>query len=285
MSPLSIPLLAEFSKVQEQLLLPLILKFSRLPEQCRVQSDASGGLGHPFKDIYERCRDFTLTPLDAMYAMYQAAEYVVRAQVPGDVVECGVWKAGSSMIVALAFRYLAFTEPSFYLYDTFEGMPETEARDQNFGNPAFHMAMQFAALLRGGSSAFFYAPLDEARANMQSTGYPPEKTIFVKGRVEQTLPGQMPRRISILHLDSDLYRSTYHSLTHLFPSLSPGGVLIVDDYDSWKGSREATDQYFQENGVSMLLLRIGDSGARIGIKPSTQAVQHKRITHAESQHL
>ena len=74
----------------------------------------------------------------------------------------------------------------------------------------------------------------------------------------------MPEKISILRLDTDFYESTYHELTHLFPRLEKGGVLIIDDYGSWKGSKEAVDQYFKENGIQMLLFRVGNG--RFGIK-------------------
>jgi predicted O-methyltransferase YrrM len=90
--------------------------------------------------------------------------------------------------------------------------------------------------------------------------------LFVKGLVENTIPAQAPEQISLLHLDSDLNQSTYHELTHLFPRLTRGGVLVIDDYGSWKGSKQATDQYFAEQGIQMLLKHVGSSGARLGIK-------------------
>jgi hypothetical protein len=112
-----------------------------------------------------------------------------------------------------------------------------------------------------------YSPLDEVRANVTRTGLPLERFAFVKGMVEQTIPGTMPPgAISILRLDTDWYESTRHELIHLFPRLSPGGVLIVDDYGFWRGSREACDEYFREQDVRMLLTRIDRIGAVIGVK-------------------
>jgi hypothetical protein len=93
-----------------------------------------------------------------------------------------------------------------------------------------------------------------------------DRLTLVKGKVEDTIPGTIPDAVSILRLDTDFYESTYHELVHLYPRLSRNGVLIVDDYDYWKGSRQATDQYFAENGVRMLLQRM-DVG-RIGVKTS-----------------
>ncbi|HSR89761.1 MAG TPA: TylF/MycF/NovP-related O-methyltransferase, partial [Gemmatimonadales bacterium] len=78
-------------------------------------------------------------------------------------------------------------------------------------------------------------------------------------------PDAAPSTISLLRLDTDWYESTRHELTHLFPRLSPGGVLIIDDYGHWQGARKATDEYFARHSVRMLLNRIDYTG-RIGVK-------------------
>jgi hypothetical protein len=101
--------------------------------------------------------------------------------------------------------------------------------------------------------------------NLYSTGYPRENIIFIKGKVEETIPAVIPDKIAILRLDTDWYESTYHELLHLFPRLSVHGVLILDDYGCLKGAKRATDTYFNEHGVKVLLNRIDYSG-RIAIK-------------------
>jgi O-methyltransferase len=103
---------------------------------------------------------------------------------------------------------------------------------------------------------------------MLSTGYPEENLIFVKGKVENTIPGVTPDRICLLRLDTDWYESTYHELNYLFPRLSVNGVIIIDDYGHWQGAREAVDKYFQAKNVKILLNRIDYSG-RVGIKVDT----------------
>ena len=98
-------------------------------------------------------------------------------------------------------------------------------------------------------------------------GLPRRAPALRAGKVEDTLPGTVPERISLLRLDTDWYASTYHELKHLFPLLSPGGVLILDDYGYWTGSREATDDFMAETGTEILLNRI-DLAGRIGIRTS-----------------
>jgi hypothetical protein len=111
-----------------------------------------------------------------------------------------------------------------------------------------------------------YAPLDHVRDNMVRTGYPEQRIHFVKGRVEDTIPAGAPDTISLLRLDTDWYESTRHELTHLFPRLSRGGVVIIDDYGHWRGARRAVDEYFAQHGPSLLLHRI-DYTARAAVKP------------------
>lgn len=101
---------------------------------------------------------------------------------------------------------------------------------------------------------------------MLSTGYPPEGIVFVKGKVEDTLSDRVPERIALLRLDTDWYESTRCELKHLFPRLVQGGVLVLDDYAWWSGSRKAADEYFRDNGIRILLNRIDSCGARLGLK-------------------
>jgi hypothetical protein len=268
MSSTNFPFLAEISKVQEQIMLPIFVKLSRLQEQLwiNIGGEPTADVEPGFFAVYRKCQDHTLTSFKAMYAMYQAASYVVKAEIGGDFVECGVWKGGSSMIAALVFRQYGKTHRDLYLYDTYAGMPNLGKHDADLGTGPFQMFMDLTTRVRGGHAGVFYASQEEVRQNMLSTGYPGDKIILVKGMVELTIPSQSPERISLLHLDSDSYQSTYHELTYLYPRLAKGGVLIIDDYGSWKGSRKATDQYFEEHKISMLLTPVGSDGAQMGIK-------------------
>lgn len=234
--------------------------------ELRKKDDARhADLEPEFLELHRRCADFTMTSVERMYALYKATEHVVRAGVPGDVVECGVWKGGSSMLSALVLRRLGDEDRSIYLYDTFEGMSEPGDRDVSFrGDSAMP---KWARLHAGDANEWCYSPLEEVETNMLSTGIDRERLRFVKGKVEDTLPATTPDRIALLRLDTDWYESTYHELRHLFPLLSRGGVLIVDDYGHWHGAREATDKYLAESGAPILLNRIDYTG-RIGVRVS-----------------
>ena len=92
---------------------------------------------------------------------------------------------------------------------------------------------------------------------------PNEKVIYIEGKVEETIPSTIPDQIALLRLDTDWYESTKHELNNLYPILSKNGVLIVDDYGFWAGSKKATDEYFVDKPI--LLNRV-DQEAVIGIK-------------------
>ena len=221
-----------------------------------------------FMEIYAQCQSFTMSGLQRMYALYKAVDYVCLSHIPGALVECGVWQGGSMMLCALTLIARKETTRRLYLYDTFEGMPLPDGRDID---PAGKPASELWSELEGeGVKKWCYAPLDAVRANLLRTGYPPENTIFVSGKVEESIPGIIPDSISLLRLDTDWYTSTCHELTHLFPVLAVGGVLILDDYGYWSGARQATDEYLREHSARLLLDRI-DSGARIAVKQGLPA--------------
>lgn len=232
--------------------------------RLRDREDIQYDMDEEFRGIYETARAFTQTKMSNMYALYAAVRYVVESGVPGDIVECGVWRGGSSMVVALTLLTMGDTTRRLWLYDTYAGMVEPSHKDtKSFdGLPARRL---WSNSQQGDVNLWNYSPLDDVKTNLRCTKYPENKIVFVEGRVEDTMPASIPHSIAVLRLDTDFYESTYHELRHLFPLLSERGVLIIDDYGTWTGSKEATDQYFAENNIPILLNRI-DEGARIALK-------------------
>ncbi len=226
--------------------------------------ELSKDIDEGFKKIYEDCKDYTITSADRMYALYKAVEYVVGAGIPGDLVECGVLRGGNPMIMAYTLLKEKRMDRNIYLYDTFAGASEPTEKDIKTlsGRPA---KKTWEKCQKESFNEWMYAPIEEVKKNVLSVSYPSEKIFFVKGMVEKTIPSIMPSKISILRLDTDFYESTYHELKHLFPLLSKGGVLIIDDYGDFTGAKRAVDKYLKENNIK-ILLNILDGTARIGIK-------------------
>jgi hypothetical protein len=221
-----------------------------------------------FASLISKVGPHTLTlasGLEAAWALYQSIEYVVRNRIPGDIAECGVWSGGSMLLAAHALLHFGDTSRRIYLYDTFDGAPQPEERDVRWdGVPVLPT---WEAMRQTGRSWGFGGTVEHVKSVVLTSGYPAEQFVFVPGDVEGSLPAIRPDSISLLRLDTDLYRSTYHELVHLYPALSVGGILILDDYGSFEGVRAATDRYTAEQALRLFLTRI-NAGVRLVVKPA-----------------
>jgi O-methyltransferase len=216
------------------------------------------------KEIIRAVQPWTMTGPDKLFALIQTVRYIARHQIPGDVVECGVWRGGSMQAVARTLMAAGDTSRDLHLFDTYEGMPPPSERDTRRRDERT-AAELLAEESPENSMVWAVASLDDVQDGMSKVGYPPERVHFVKGKVEQTIPEHAPEQISILRLDTDWYESTKHELEHLYPRLSPGGVLLLDDYGYWEGAREAVDEFLDSTGERLLLMRM--ASGRLAVKP------------------
>ena len=215
------------------------------------------------RNTFLAVQKYTMTSPERVLALINAVIYVSKNNIPGDFIECGVWRGGSMMAAAITLKNIGVYNRDLYLFDTFEGMQKPTNEDVNLSGDDAETLLKQDPDKKNIIRA--YAPLDEVKKNLYSTGYVRDKIHFIKGDVKDTVPVNAPQEISILRLDTDWYESTLHELLHLFPRLSPGGVLMIDDYGHWKGARKAVDEYISDNNIKILLNRIDYTG-RIGIK-------------------
>ena len=209
--------------------------------------------------IVERAKPYTLTSVQRLQAVIDAVRYIERRGIPGALAECGVWRGGSVLAMLLTLQDAGATERDVYLYDTFTGMTDpTEADTSPFDDAA----------REGAAYDYLFDPEhtgeDAVLALLAGTGYPRERLHAVAGPVEETLPAHAPEQLALLRLDTDWYESTRHELEHLYDRLSPGGVLIVDDYGHWEGAARAVEEFFATR-EPLLLSRIDYTG-RIAVK-------------------
>lgn len=208
------------------------------------------------RERYARVEDRTMVwPINVIQAA-DAAAYVVRAGIPGALVECGVWRGGVMMAMLLEARAHGDKTRHAFLYDTFEGLPEPGPQDMGLDGRNPHDIYKASQPTDGGS-AWCRASLEDVQAGISSIAHPSDQVHYIKGKVEDTLPLNRPKQIALLRLDTDWYASTKAELEFLFPLLSVGGVLIVDDYGTWAGARKAVDQYFTDHQPAMFLVRCG----------------------------
>lgn len=215
-----------------------------------------------FMDVYNICKDYTMTSLERMYSLYNSMKYSINNKIEGDLVECGVWKGGSAMLMALMLKKYGIMDKKIHLYDTFEGMSEPSSIDKTI-NGVDASTLLGKEKKENEESVWCYSPIEEVKKTLFSIGYPQENLIFVKGKVEDTLLEHVPGRISVLRLDTDWYESTKIELQILYPLLSEKGVLIIDDFGHWEGAQKAVMEYFTQNDNHQFLHRIDYTGRLI----------------------
>ena len=205
---------------------------------------------------------YTKSSPQRIRGMAKAVMYVDRFGVPGDIVECGVWRGGNIILS----RKLS-PDRTCWLYDTYRGMTKPcEWDTTRSGHPA-SISYEKKQVRGAGWAA---CSLEDVQINLIETDtYHDDKLKFIVGDVIETLqrPENIPDQIAVLRLDTDWYQSTKVELQKLWPRLSPNGVLIIDDYGHWLGARKATDEYFaNEAGVAFEGVEI-DYTAVMMVKP------------------
>lgn len=221
-------------------------------------------------DVFQFVTDnkLTMVTAEALVATISACKHAALVGTEGDFVECGVWRGGNALAAKMTFENYG-CDKRVWLFDTFAGMSEPSQFDQ----AAFtdHDAQQmFSEHQREGYNEWCYASLEDVRHNLTMGGVDMEGVRLVKGDVRETLSDEanIPDAISVLRLDTDFYDSTKAELERLYPRLSRGGSLLIDDFGYWEGVRKAVEEYFEGYPVAdRPLLHYTDSSGRMGVKP------------------
>lgn len=198
----------------------------------------------------------TMTGLVRLDDLQQCVERIVHDAVEGDLIETGSWRGGSSILMRATLDSLGADDRAVWVADSFQGFPEPAEGGTGSGHPG-SLAPYFAAF------DYLAAPLDDVKEAFARLGYAHGVT-FVPGFFEQTLPplGAAQRRWSLIRLDADTYDVTLLALRCLYPSLSPGGYLIVDDHFAIDECRQAVDDFRREHSIDEPLEQVDWSCAR-----------------------
>ena len=208
--------------------------------------------GEEFKELFALACPYSMVHVPGFYNVYQSLAYIRENAIPGDLVECGCALGGVAIFMRLCLTRWGM-DRTIHLFDTFVG-PPIGSRDT----------------IHGGQELLWSAAMENHRAGteeniIEATGSL-EGFHIVEGFVEQTLPVTRLSELALLRLDTDFYESTRVEFELLYPKLTRGGVLIVDDYGYFQGSRRATDEYLATIRLTPLLNRI-DQGVWAGVKP------------------
>jgi len=191
--------------------------------------------------LIKKCLGYSMTNMHRMWSLVQSFHHIKQKKISGDFVECGVWKGGNLILLKTLLEKYNLKK-KIYGFDTFEGMPKPTTFDVKYnGKSGLDTYYEHKRLNLG----FAHSELIEVKNNLREN-CSINNIRLIKGRVEDTLKilKNLPKKISILRLDTDFYSSTKVELNVLYPRLVKGGVLIIDDYGFWKGARRAVDEYF-----------------------------------------
>jgi O-methyltransferase len=193
----------------------------------------------------------TMVGLARLDDLQRCVESVVVDGVEGDVIEAGTWRGGASMLMRATLDTLGERRRAVCVADSFQGFPHVEAA----AGEGYDLRVDLA------SCDYLAVPLEEVRANFARLGL--DRTVeFIPGFFEETLHTLGDRRWAIVRLDGDTYDATRCSLEALYPNLSPGGYLIVDDYVQIEQCREAVEDFRREHGITEAIEHVDWSGAR-----------------------
>ena len=188
--------------------------------------------------------------MQRLMSLQHCVEAVLRDDIPGDLVECGVWRGGACILMRAVLAVYGDETRCVWLADSFQGVPAPDkvnyAADEN---------------LRLDLSADVLAISEYAvKANFERYGLLDDRVRFLPGWFKDTLSTAPINRIALLRLDGDLYESTIQALSSLYPRLSTGGFCIVDDYHPIEACRRAVIDYREGQGISSAIVEIDGSG-------------------------
>jgi O-methyltransferase len=192
----------------------------------------------------------TMIGMQRLTSLQRCVETVLADDIPGDLIECGVWRGGACILMRAVLAAYGDEARCVWLADSFQGVPRPD--------PAKYKADK--GVRTKSVAGILAVPETEVRANFQRYGLLDDQVRFLAGWFKDTLHDAPIDRIAVLRLDGDLYESTIQALDALYPRLSPGGFCIIDDYHAVKPCRQAVTDYRAKHGVSAEIVDIDGSG-------------------------
>jgi O-methyltransferase len=192
----------------------------------------------------------TMIGMQRLTSLQQCVETVLADGIPGDLVECGVWRGGASILMRAVLSAYGDDTRQVWLCDSFAGVPPPDT--------ANYQADKGIKLHRHAN--VLGIPEAEVRANFERYGLLDDRVRFLPGWFKDTLTDAPIEQISVLRLDGDLYESTIQALDGLYPRLSSGGFCIIDDYYALKACEQAVADYREKHGITAEIVEIDGTG-------------------------
>jgi O-methyltransferase len=192
----------------------------------------------------------TMIGMQRLTSLQHCIETILAEDVPGDLIECGVWRGGACILMRAVLAAYGDDRRNVWLADSFQGVPRSDPDNYQADKG---IRAEFAAGILGVSEA-------EVEANFVRYGLLDDRVRFLPGWFKDTLRDAPIDRIAVLRLDGDLYESTIQALDALYPRLSSGGFCIVDDYQAVKACEQAVTDYRAKHEISAEIVDIDGTG-------------------------
>jgi O-methyltransferase len=189
----------------------------------------------------------TMVGLRRLDDLQRCVETLVHDDVEGDLIEAGSWRGGASILMRATLDTLGDDTRTVYVADSFEGFPEAEEGELTHDEWA---AIDYLAV-----------SLEEVRQSFARLGLE-HRMEFVRGFFADTMPQLRGRRWSLVRVDGDTYEATRVVLEELYPSLSTGGYVVIDDYGALDECRQAVDEFRAAHGIGEPLEEVDWTGVR-----------------------
>jgi O-methyltransferase len=165
-------------------------------------------------------------------------QQIIMDNIEGDFIETGVWRGGSVIFMKALLQEARISDRTVWVADSFEGLPKPDKTKYAADAEDLHYTRQELAI-----------SLERVRQNFEKYNLLDENVKFLKGWFKDTLPTAPVKKLALLRLDGDMYESTMDGLTNLYPKLSKGGFIIVDDWGAVPGCRLAVEDYRKANNI------------------------------------
>lgn len=216
-------------------------------------------LMHPSRCIlYMKVLPYTMVEYERVANVYEVAQLIEKSKLKGAFVECGVWKGGTTGVMAYVANK-AKAGRKVWLFDSFEGLPEPTKKDGA-------VASAYASNRDSGKLASIQkcvGPLEDVKKLFFSVlKLNPESIYIGKGWFQDVLPRERQNvgPIALLRLDADWYESTKCALENLYDNVVPGGYVLIDDYGHWEGCKKAVDEFFHNRNIVANFQKIDYTG-------------------------
>ncbi len=181
--------------------------------------------------------------------LQQCVATLLAEDIPGDLIETGVWRGGASIFLRAILKAYGVTDRTVWVADSFAGLPPPNA--EKYPDDA---AIPYHTMSELNVS------LEEVQGNFARYGLLDAQVKFLKGWFRDTLPTAPIARLALMRLDGDMYESTLDALTSLYPKLSPGGFVVIDDYGGLEPCRRAVHDYRDQHGITEEIVTIDWTG-------------------------